>query len=143
MPEILSNSPEETRDIGERLALSLSKGSVVALKGNLGSGKTCFTAGIALGLGICENVTSPTYTIISEYPGNPSLCHIDAYRLKDNRDFEDIGGLEILYSGAVCVIEWSERIYESLPADVITVSFEINGDSSRLIKIEGLKKTCL
>jgi len=87
MINIITNSPEETAALGKRIANFLTSGSVVALEGRLGSGKTCLTKGIALGLGITENITSPTYTIINEYQSadsasrSPTLFHIDAYRL--------------------------------------------------------------
>ena len=139
MLELLSNSPEETKDAGKRIASHLIPGSTVALVGTLGSGKTSLTKGIALGLGIPENITSPTYTIINEYSCDSGpVYHIDAYRLNCEKDFEDTGGLELLYSGAICIIEWSCRILNSLPSDTITVSLEITGPSSRLIKITGL-----
>jgi tRNA threonylcarbamoyladenosine biosynthesis protein TsaE len=83
--KLFSASPEETRAAGERLAPHLPKGAVVALRGGLGAGKTCFAKGIARGLGITEEITSPTYTIISEYEG--PFYHIDAYRLAGDDDF--------------------------------------------------------
>ena len=145
--EMVSNSEEETYYIGQRIAGLLSSGSTVALEGTLGSGKTCLTKGIASGLGISEIITSPTYTIISEYPlpirlgkkkpsGSPALYHIDVYRLNNEEDFDQIGGSEIINSGGIAVIEWSERIQKSLPENTITVTIEISGPSSRLIKIK-------
>ena len=140
MLEIISNSPEETAAIGEKISSHLFSGSVTALRGTLGSGKTCLTKGIALGLGIKENLTSPTYTIINEYAneGFPPLYHIDAYRLNGEKDFEDIGGLEIINSGGICVIEWSERVPDSLPDNTIFISLEITGIDSRKIYIKGI-----
>jgi len=136
-----TNSPEETFALGKRIACMLSQGSVVALEGALGSGKTQLVKGIALGLGINENITSPTYTIISEYKSSDSsLYHIDAYRLNNERDFEDIGGPEVINSNGISVIEWSGRIQKSLPENTITVCIEITGQSSRLIKISGVKE---
>ena len=132
---MVSNSPQDTFAAGQKIAGILSAGSVVALKGTLGSGKTLLAAGIAGGLGISENITSPTYTIINEYSSSPVLYHIDVYRLNGDRDFQEIGGDEIINSGGICVIEWSERIPKSLPDNAITVSLEITGPSSRLIKI--------
>jgi len=94
-------------------------------------------------LGISENVTSPTYTIISEYHSgekvSAALYHIDAYRLNSDRDFEDLGGPEIIACDGISVIEWSERIPKSLPDNAITISLEITGASSRLIRIKGLE----
>jgi tRNA threonylcarbamoyladenosine biosynthesis protein TsaE len=133
--ELVSNSPQDTFAAGRKIAGILSAGSVVALRGTLGSGKTTFAAGIAGGLGVSENITSPTYTIINEYPGSPVLYHIDVYRLKGDRDFQEIGGVEIINSDGISVIEWSDLIPKSLPENALTVSLEITGPSSRLIKI--------
>ena len=131
-----SSSPEDTFFLGEQVASVISEGCTIALTGTLGSGKTQLTKGIAFGLGIDEKITSPTYTIVNEYHLNSiKFIHIDSYRLNDDKDFEDIGGTEILNSGAICVIEWSDRISGCLPENVINISIEINGSSSRLIKI--------
>jgi tRNA threonylcarbamoyladenosine biosynthesis protein TsaE len=142
MIEIISNSPDETTALGKRIASFLSAGSVVALAGNLGSGKTCLTKGIALSLGIAENITSPTYTIINEYHCGAStvLYHIDAYRLNCDKDFEDIGGIDIINSDGISIIEWSERIPKSIPENAIMIRMEITSPSSRTIKIKGLDK---
>ncbi|MDR3019630.1 MAG: tRNA (adenosine(37)-N6)-threonylcarbamoyltransferase complex ATPase subunit type 1 TsaE [Treponema sp.] len=134
--KLVSNSALETFELGQRIAAHISKDSVIALKGALGSGKTLLSKGIADGLGIKENLLSPTYTIINEYP---SLFHIDAYRLSCDRDFEDIGGLEVIASEKISIIEWSERIPKSIPDDAITISLEITGALSRVITIEGLE----
>jgi len=140
MADIISNSPEETIAAGKRISNFLLPGSVVALSGTLGSGKTYLTKGIALGLGITENLTSPTYTIINEYAIKTSAAfyHIDAYRLNDEKDFENTGGLEIINSEGIIVIEWSERISSSLPQNSIFVSLEITGATSRKIRIKGI-----
>ncbi|MDR0320060.1 MAG: tRNA (adenosine(37)-N6)-threonylcarbamoyltransferase complex ATPase subunit type 1 TsaE [Treponema sp.] len=142
MIEIISNSPGETTALGKQIAVYLCAGSVLALEGTLGSGKTCLTKGIALGLGIEETITSPTYTIINEYTREDAskFYHIDAYRLETDKDFEDIGGAEIISCGGISVIEWSERLSSSLPENVITVSLNITGADSRLIKINGIEK---
>jgi len=137
-----SASPEETEAMGERFAQTLKPGSVVALRGGLGAGKTCFTRGIARALGITDNVTSPTYTIISEYSallnGQPlPLYHIDAYRLNGDEDFDTTGAGELLAAGkGIAVIEWSERIPRSIPPDAIIVEIEITGNESRLMRID-------
>ena len=111
------------------------------MQGTLGSGKTNLTKGIALGLGIKEEITSPTYTIINEYrrSGSPTLFHIDAYRLNDETDFENTGGLELIFSDGISVIEWSEKIIKSLPEKKITVSIQITESQSRQIHINGLE----
>jgi tRNA threonylcarbamoyladenosine biosynthesis protein TsaE len=91
-------------------------------------------------LGVTETITSPTYTIISEYNSSPALYHIDAYRLSGDEDFENSGGREIINSGGISLIEWSERIPKSIPKDAITVIINITGPCSRLIQIKGLDK---
>ncbi|MCL2800887.1 MAG: tRNA (adenosine(37)-N6)-threonylcarbamoyltransferase complex ATPase subunit type 1 TsaE [Treponema sp.] len=136
-----SKTPEETFNIGKRIAAHLCAGSVLALDGTLGSGKTCLIKGIASFLGIKENITSPTYTIINEYQLEPnkSFYHIDAYRLNDDRDFEETGGLEVINDEkGISVIEWSYRIKNSLPKHTIHVFIDITGKTSRTIKIKGI-----
>jgi len=139
-----SASPEETEALGEKFAQKLKSGSVIALKGGLGAGKTCFTRGIARALGITDTVTSPTYTIVSEYSARLNgktvpLYHIDAYRLSGDEDFEGTGAGELVDGQAagrgIAVIEWSERIPRSIPQDAITVEIEITGPQSRLLRI--------
>ena len=112
----------------------------MALTGPLGAGKTCFAKGIASGLGISENVTSPTYTIISEYEGtlrgkeSIPFYHIDAYRLRGNDDFSTIGGEEIVFGKGISVIEWSEHIPDFIPAYAIEVDIEIENGNKRIIR---------
>jgi tRNA threonylcarbamoyladenosine biosynthesis protein TsaE len=124
-----------------RIAKSLRPGSVIALRGGLGAGKTCFTTGIARALGIEETVTSPTYTIISEYEGIlPSFgklpfYHIDAYRLSGDDDFAASGGEELLESGGISVVEWSERIPRSIPRNSCIIDIEIAGGNNRIFHI--------
>ena len=127
--------------MGKDLADLLEKGSVVALTGPLGAGKTCFAKGIACGLGISENVTSPTYTIISEYEGRLQgedpvpFYHIDAYRLQDSDDFSLIGGEEIVFGNGISVIEWSEHILNFIPDTAVKVEIQIESDEKRTIRI--------
>ena len=154
----VSNSAEESFSLGEKIAGYLKhsrltdKGCVIALVWELGSGKTCLTKGIAGALGIKENITSPTYTIINEYNytfNNTiyTLYHIDAYRLSSSEDFEQIGGGEIVNSPdlpngqglGISIIEWGGRILQSLPDDKITITFKITGQTSRNIQIGGIE----
>ncbi|MDR2964847.1 MAG: tRNA (adenosine(37)-N6)-threonylcarbamoyltransferase complex ATPase subunit type 1 TsaE [Treponema sp.] len=139
--QIESNSSEETLEFGKKIAKNLKPGQIIALNGELGSGKTCLTKGIALGIGIKETVTSPTYTIISEYPVNNEILfyHVDAYRLNTERDFTDIGGEEILYSGGFCIIEWSDKIKNLLPNNTISIFIEITGQEKRNITVKGIE----
>jgi tRNA threonylcarbamoyladenosine biosynthesis protein TsaE len=136
--DVLTASAEETLVLGERIAGCLRPGAVLALRGGLGAGKTCLARGIARGLGVKENVTSPTYTIISEYSGFLPLYHIDAYRLDGDDDFENTGAGELISGGGVSVIEWSERLSSSLPGDAVVIDIEIKGPDSRVFHISGL-----
>ena len=143
LTECACASPEETAALGERLARGLKPGSVVALYGGLGAGKTNFAKGIARGLGVTETITSPTYTIVCEYGacvgGFPvPLYHIDAYRLEGDEDFESTGAGEFIGSGGITIIEWSERIPRFIPENAITVKIDIAaGSQSRILRIQG------
>lgn len=140
---ITSSSPEETFNLGENLAFYLEKGSIVALEGPLGAGKTCFAKGIASGLGVIDELTSPTYTIISEYQGfsprakdyNIPIYHIDAYRLRGNDDFSAIGGEEIVFGNGISIIEWSDNIPGFIPPEAFMVKFDILESNKRVISI--------
>jgi len=137
---IISLSEDETFALGKRLAPMLGKGDVVALRGPLGAGKTCFTKGIARGLGIEEELTSPSYAIISEYEcfilnEKIPVYHIDAYRLRGEDDFSALGGEEIVFGNGICIIEWSERILNSIPPQAYRIDFEIIEDNKRSIKL--------
>jgi tRNA threonylcarbamoyladenosine biosynthesis protein TsaE len=140
--ELVSSSPEETEALGEEFARLLLKtrlrgpGVVIALRGGLGAGKTCLVKGIARGLGITETITSPTYTIACEYPGDVPLYHIDAYRLNSDEDFENTGAGEYIGRQGMVIIEWSERLPRSIPPDAITIAIEITGPQSRIFRIQ-------
>jgi tRNA threonylcarbamoyladenosine biosynthesis protein TsaE len=123
--------------VGETIAASLGKGSVVALRGGLGAGKTCLVKGIARRLGIREELTSPTYTIVSEYAaGTLPFYHIDAYRLGGDDDFQALGGDDYVYGGGIAVVEWSDRIPASIPRSAVVVSIGILPDGRRVIEVE-------
>lgn len=135
--EFILKSEDETVKLGKRLGKALKKGDVIALDGTLAAGKTYFTKGIAQGLDIKDEITSPTFTIVSEYSGRLHLYHIDVYRLDGADDFLDLGAEEMLYGEGICVIEWSEKVKSVLPKNTIYVKIFINEDSSRKIIIEG------
>ena len=133
--QFITNSSDETIKLGEALGKNLKAGDVVAFTGTLAAGKTYFTKGIALALQIEEEVTSPTFTIVSEYYGSLPLYHFDLYRLSSYDDFSDMGGEEYLYGDGICVIEWSEKILKELPKNTIFVDIQINGENIREITI--------
>ncbi len=127
---------EETIALGERIGSRLRPGDVIALRGGLAAGKTTLTKGIARALKIDEDVTSPTFTIVSEYDGSLPLYHMDAYRLDSPVAFMDLGVEDCLYGEGVCVIEWSERVMSELPRTSIIISLEAREDGSRSITLD-------
>ena len=132
-----SNSPQQTEEVGEKLAKALKPGAIIAYKGDLGAGKTAFTRGLARGLGADEQVTSPTYTIVNEYlSGRMPLFHFDMYRLSCSDDLFDIGWEDYLERNGVCAVEWSENVADALE-DPIVVEISKTGDESRTITITG------
>jgi tRNA threonylcarbamoyladenosine biosynthesis protein TsaE len=139
--QIITCSANETfafaRGIGERL----KEGDILALSGELGSGKTCFTGGLARGLGVTEDyqITSPTFTLINEYPAKHKLYHFDVYRLNDYSDLEDLGYEEYFAGRGVVVIEWAEKIAEIIPENAIFIKFEYIDENKRKIEIKGLE----
>ena len=141
--EFITNSPEETEKLGERLSKILTPGTILAYRGDLGAGKTAFTRGLARGLGCREQVTSPTYTIVNEYLGGRlPLFHFDMYRLRCADDLFDIGWDDYLERGGICAVEWSENV-EEVMEEPITVTIEKLGENSRRITIEGSKQNAL
>jgi len=134
-----SNSAEETINTGIEIGSKLKAGDIVALKGNLAAGKTTITKGIALSLGIEEEVTSPTYTLISEYEGKIPLYHMDMYRIESIEEFEMLGADDLLFGKGVSVIEWSERIEEYLPEDHIVIDIQRQDDGKRHITVKGME----
>ena len=135
--EYMTNAPEETEALGEKLGKLLRPGTVLAYLGDLGAGKTAFTRGLARGLGCRETVTSPTYTIVNEYLGGRlPLFHFDMYRLTSSDDLWDIGWEDYLDRQGVCAVEWSENVPEAMTG-ALTVRIEKLGDSVRRITIDG------
>ena len=131
----VTHSEEETEKSGERLASGLTCGSIVALYGDLGSGKTVFVRGMARGLGINDFVSSPTFTIVNEYAGNKELFHFDMYRLTGESELFDIGWEDYLARGGICAVEWSEKVTGAFPGNEVRVSFERLSENSRKITI--------
>ena len=132
---IESRSPEETHAVGARLAERLGPGDVVALTGELGAGKTCFTQGLARGLGVTGRVVSPTFVLVNEYRGRMPVHHVDAYRTESLTELLDLG-LDELFSGdGVTVVEWADKLLPLLPARAIHVHIEGVGDEPRIVTI--------
>ena len=123
-----SNSAKETENIAKAFAKTLKSGDVVCLNGDLGAGKTAFTAGIAKGLGVNEYVSSPTFTILNCYSGDIPLYHFDVYRIADSDEMFDIGFDEYLTGSGVSVIEWAEIIEDILPEERYDVKISKNLD---------------
>ena len=140
--EIVSNSAANTIEIARLIGETLKDGDLLALSGELGSGKTCFTKGLALGLGVSAEyqITSPTFTLINEYPARCKLYHFDVYRLNSYSDLEDLGYEEYLAGDGVVVIEWAEKIATQIPPDSIFINFEYVDENSRKMIIRGLKR---
>jgi len=133
----VSRSPEDTLEFGSRLGRLLKPGDIVCLEGQLGAGKTVLTRGIARGLEIDSDVTSPTYTLINEYAGGVPLYHFDLYRLEDGEELFYIGGEDLLYGQGVSVIECASRAEDLLPSDCLWIRFVTldETESSRLIEL--------
>ena len=135
--EVITNSPDETENVGQALGRVLMPGTVLAYEGDLGAGKTAFTRGLARGLGATEQVTSPTYTIVNEYlSGRMPLFHFDMYRLSSADDLWDIGWEDYLDRNGVCAVEWSENVRDALEG-AITVCIQKLGEDVRKITITG------
>jgi len=132
-------SDEETIRLGRRLGRIIKKGDVIALSGELGSGKTWFTKGLALGLGISPRmvITSPSFSLVNEYNGRCTLFHIDAYRLESLSDFLAAGLEEYFYQDGVVVMEWADRWPEILPGLKLKVEFDIVDEHTRKIVMSG------
>lgn len=132
-----TNSAEETIELGEKIGSLLQKGDIIALQGNLAAGKTTITKGIARSLGVKDEITSPTFCLISEYEGRMPLYHMDVYRLDGGDDFINLGVEDLIYGDGVSLIEWSEKIMDELPQNTIILRLETVGDTDgRDITIE-------
>jgi len=142
--EVICNSVQETKIFASRLSKKFQKGQVIALIGDLGSGKTTFSQGIAEGLGIEQHVGSPTFKLVSEYVGNfLKLYHVDCYRLNNAEEFLNLGGENLLLpDNGITLIEWANIIQELLSEDVIEIIFSrVKGEpNKRLLKIRGMDK---
>lgn len=139
MKRYVTNSEEETRHLGKNFAESLTPGAIVALSGDLGCGKTAFVKGVAEYFGVCDDVTSPTFTLVNEYYGDITIYHFDVYRL-ENPSFEECDWMDDYFFGdGVCLIEWADNIKSILPDGTIWVTLSKkleDGDDFRELIIE-------
>lgn len=136
MVRFRSPSPEETENLGRELSEKLKPGTVIGLEGPVGAGKSVLTRGIARGLGIKGPVTSPTYTLITQYPeGRIPLYHMDLYRIDSEEEFEMIGATDLLYAQGISIIEWFRKVESLLPEDLLVISVNIEENSERSITL--------
>lgn len=132
-----TNSAEETIALGKKIGFLLQKGDIIALQGTLAAGKTTITKGIAASLGVTDEITSPTFCLISEYEGKMPLYHMDVYRLEGGDDFINLGVEDLIYGNGVSLIEWSEKIMSELPKKTIVLKLEpVEGTTKRTITLE-------
>jgi len=133
--EFLTHNAEETVQLGKKIGGKLQPNDIIALTGRLGAGKTTLIQGIAVGLGVKDYVTSPTFIIINEYQGRLPLYHIDLYRLDEGLEIEDLGIEEYFTKGGVCVIEWAERLGERQPGKSHEITLAMLAENERKICI--------
>ena len=134
---VVSESEADTKQFGKLLAISLFPGAIVGLVGDLGSGKTRIVKAVAEGLGVePEEINSPTFTLIQEYSGRLILKHCDTYRLRDPKEFVDLGLDELLAEDTVALIEWADRVMPYLPSDVLTILIDATSIHSRTFQLD-------
>jgi tRNA threonylcarbamoyladenosine biosynthesis protein TsaE len=133
--DFISHSEAQTRRLGARLAELLNGGEVIALQGELGSGKTRWVQGMGQGLRVSVHVTSPTFTLVNEYQGRLPLYHIDLYRINQPAEALALGLEDYLYGDGVTVIEWAERVADVLPADHLWITFRYLDDAKRRLTL--------
>ena len=133
MFEIITESAEETIELGKKIGAFLLPDEVIALTGQLGAGKTTLIQGIAEGLGVKDYVTSPTFIIINEYQGRLPFYHVDLYRLAEPAEIEDLGIEEYFSRGGVSVIEWAEKLKELMPEKAEKIEIKVSSENERKI----------
>ncbi len=137
MATFISNSPAETEAIGRQVAENIGVGSVLALKGDLGSGKTLFVKGVVAGLGSSADVTSPTFTIVHEYRGGRlPVYHLDLFRVENPQALARLGLDDYFFGDGISVIEWADRFREFVPEQARWIFFEIKSETQRAITFQ-------
>lgn len=138
--ELHVRGEEGVRSLGHQLASFLCPGDVIAMSGDLGTGKTTLTKAIAEGLGVTELVTSPTFTIVHEYQGRLPLYHFDVYRVHDPEELYELGYEEYFFGQGVSVVEWADLIPDLIPAHALTIAISYSQDpEERIYRISGLE----
>lgn len=141
--DCVTRAPEETRDTARALAAGLPAGSVIALIGDLGAGKTCFVQGLASELGVTQPVTSPTFTLVQEYAGHRPLYHLDLYRIGDPAEVLDLGFEDMLEGLGLTVVEWADRAPHLFPDRTWTVCLSHGAsESERRVTIRQERPPC-
>lgn len=135
--KLISASPEATEALGSALAELALPGLVIALDGDLGAGKTCFVRGFAQGLGVVEPVSSPSFTLMHEYPGRLTVYHLDAWMQARGEAFLEDGGDEWLRADGVALVEWADRLAPWLPAERLSLRLSHLGPEERGIELDG------
>ena len=136
MQTLFSYSPNQTERLAGAFALGVSGGTVVALTGDLGMGKTTFVRGFVRGLGNAASVSSPTFAIVNDYGGKPHLYHFDMYRVKTIEDLQSTGFFDYMNEESILLIEWSENIQDALPENTVYVDISCGmSDNARIIRI--------
>ena len=130
----ITESVQKTEEYGERLAKELKAGDVVAMFGGMGMGKTQLVRGLARGLGLDAEVSSPTFALVHDYGGNPPLVHFDMYRIGGWEDLYSTGFFDYLQEGAILAVEWSENIEQALPENAVRLYFTRIDDFTRQIE---------
>jgi len=132
-----TSSADETKSLAAAIAELARAGDVILLAGDLGAGKTAFVQGFGAALGVAERITSPTYTLVSQYQGRLELNHLDVYRLDQVDEVNDLGLAEMLDDGGVTLIEWGDTIIPALPADYLEIRLRMGeGDNDRMFEVE-------
>ncbi len=134
---IITHSPEETIEYAVKIGSLLKKGDIIAYKGGMGAGKTTFTRGLAQGLGLKDDVTSPTFSIVNEYRGKINLYHFDMYRILEADSLETTGFFDYPSEESVFAVEWSENIADFLPENTIIIEIEYLNENERRITVKG------
>lgn len=138
----ITHSPEETIEFGKKIGAKLRGGDVIAFVGGLGAGKTTFTRGLAIGMGLGDEVTSPTFALVNEYRGKINLYHFDMYRIMNAESLETTGFYDYISDDNVLAIEWSENIKDCLDKNTIYITINRIDDDTREIIIDGGERFC-